>query len=138
MKALVEDTGWLFTLRVADLVDLLYDRDTGKFVVDPDAAVHSLAAFLVEDRDTGWLFTDPANAEDGAVLCEVEIDDAVPADQLENEAVALWLSNETSDKFKVVPFEGYDFSKAGDDGWCPIPSPIIVKNQAEKERYLDE
>jgi hypothetical protein len=97
------------------------------------------AALLVEDRDTGWLFTDPANAESGAVLCEVEIDDAVPADQLENEAVALWLSNEAGDKLKVVPFEGFDFSTDFNAlGFWPIPSPILVKDQAEKERYLAE
>mgnify|MGYP001042433878 CR=1 FL=1 len=93
------------------------------------------AALLVEDRDTGWLFTDPANAEDGAVLCEVDIDDAVPADQLDNEAVALWISNQDSSKLRVVPFEGYDFSKAGGNGFYPIPSPIIVKDRAEKEKY---
>lgn len=97
------------------------------------------AALLVEDRDTGWLFTDPANAESGAVLCEVEIDDAVPADQLENERVALWLSNEDSSRLRVVPFEGFDFScDLNALGFFPIPSPIIVKDEAEKERYLDE
>ena len=77
-------------------------------------------------------------AAPGSIICEVEINDDVPSDQLENEEIALWLQNEQGDRLVVARYDTFNFGTIGEDGFYPIPTPILVEDNDEYERLLAE
>lgn len=93
------------------------------------------AKLLVEDREVAYLFTDVADAHEDAVEVEISVDPMV--EDWEDEQLAVWVSDKTGFKLRVVPLEGFDFESQNDEVGFVIPTPIVIGNLEAYEKYLD-
>jgi len=94
---------------------------------------------LVEDRDLGYLFLDPAGIDEANEGTPVTIEIADGVRDWEDEDAAVWLTDETGTKLRVVPRDAVwsedaapgdepliDFEKDG----FPIPTPVVIADAA--------
>jgi len=96
-------------------------------------------SLLVEDRDTSYLFSNTSKAPKEAKKVNVKIDPSIPTEQLENEAVVLWLINQECTHLKVVLRTNERFwQQQGFAEYYAIPAPMIVEDEAEMQTRLNE
>lgn len=88
---------------------------------------------IVEDRDTAYLVLDITAVPENETRVDLLLE-GVTFEDIPHEKLTVWLQNEDSVQLKVVPRESYDFDAAGKDGWFPIPTPVLVLDQADLER----
>ena len=95
---------------------------------------------LVEDRDTAYCILDASAGRllGDAVAMELKTD-GVDFCDIENEDYAVWLEGPdpatwTVVKRDTIDFESADFDKIG----YPIPTPVVLLDEAEYNRRLAE
>ena len=93
---------------------------------------------MVEDRDLAYCILDTDSKPEGFFVMELK-SNGVDFCDIENEDYAVWLEGPDPATWTVVKRDSIDFASADfDKVGYPIPTPVVLLDEAEYERRLAE